>query len=235
MKISTVLFDLDGTLLPMDQDEFIKVYAGGLARTVAKFGFDPTEVGKALWCGIVAMVKNDGNKTNEEVFNQTFSSALGEDISKFAEALDEYYANEFPKVKNACGFDEGAAKTVREIKNMGFRVALATNPFFPKTATEQRIGWTGLTPADFEIYTTFENYHFCKPNLDYYREVMKKLGVAPEECLMVGNDVGEDMIAEQLGCKVFLLTKCLINKENKDISNYPNGDLDDLLAFIKEL
>ena len=235
MKITTVLFDLDGTLLPMDLDNFIKAYSGGLATAVAKHGLDKTAIGKALWAGIGAMMKNDGTRTNEAVFNETFSMCLGVDISTFASAMDEYYANEFPKIKSICGFDEKAAKTVREIKNMGFRVALATNPFFPSTATEQRIGWAGLTPSDFERYTTFEDYHFCKPNLDYYREVMTKLGVAPEECLMVGNDVGEDMIAEQLGCRVFLLTQCLINKSNKDISVYPNGDFDDLLAFIKEL
>ena len=235
MKITTILFDLDGTLLPMDQDTFISAYSGGLAMAIAPSGFDKATLGKALWAGISSMVKNDGNKTNEEVFNEAFSAVLGMNISNLQKSFDEYYVNEFPKVKNACGYEEKAADTVREIKNMGFRVALATNPFFPSTATEQRIGWTGLTPADFEIYTTFEDYHFCKPNLDYYREVMANLGVDPEECLMVGNDVGEDMITEQLGCKVFLLTKCLINKENKDISVYPHGDLDDLLAFIKAL
>ena len=35
---------------------------------------------------------------------------------------------------------------------------------------------------------------------------MQKLNVSPEECLMVGNDVSEDMIAETIGMKVFLIT-----------------------------
>ena len=235
MKITTVLFDLDGTLLPMDQDTFIGAYSGGLAKAVSQHGFDKETIGKALWSGIKAMMNNDGKKTNEEAFCETYSAVLGVDISMFESTLNEYYINEFPKVKNVCGYNENAAKTVQEIKNMGFRVALATNPFFPSTATEQRIGWTGLVPSDFEVYTTYEDYHFCKPNPAYYLEVMTKLGVTPEECLMVGNDVGEDMIAEDLGCKVFLLTECLINRANKDISVYPHGDLDDLLAFIKEL
>ena len=64
---------------------------------------------------------------------------------------------------------------------------------------------------------------------------MAKLKVYPEECLMVGNDVSEDMIAETLGMKVFLLTDCLINKENKDISLYPHGGFEELLAFIETL
>ena len=235
MKTTTVLFDLDGTLLPMDQDTFIAAYSSGLAMAISPFGFDKAMLGKALWAGISAMVKNDGERTNEKVFNEAFSAVIGMDIAKLQSSFDEYYVNEFHKVKNVCGYNDKTAQTVREIKNMGFRVALATNPFFPSTATEQRIGWAGLTPSDFEIFTTFEDSHFCKPNLDYYREVMAKLGVSPEECLMVGNDVGEDMIAEALGCKVFLLTECIINKSNKDISVYPHGDLDDLLAFVKEL
>ena len=92
--------------------------------------------------------------------------------------------------------------------------------------------WTGLSEDDFELYTTYENSSFCKPNLKYYTEVIKKLGVSAEGCLMVGNDVGEDMVAEKLGMKVFLVTHCLINKSETDISVFPNGDLSALLDFV---
>jgi hypothetical protein len=52
---------------------------------------------------------------------------------------------------------------------------------------------------------------------------------------MVGNDVREDMIAQSLGMQVFLLTDCLINRDNQDISAYPHGNFDDLKAFINAL
>ena len=52
---------------------------------------------------------------------------------------------------------------------------------------------------------------------------------------MVGNDVGEDMIAQKLGCKVFLLTDCIINKANEDISAYPQGGFAELLQYINKL
>jgi FMN phosphatase YigB (HAD superfamily) len=102
-------------------------------------------------------------------------------------------------------------------------------------ATERRIAWAGLSTSDFELYTTYENSRFCKPNPDYYRDVMQTLGVSPEECLMVGNDVAEDMIAETLGARVFLLTDDLINSKGADISIYPHGNYADLIAFIKNL
>ena len=88
---------------------------------------------------------------------------------------------------------------------------------------------------DFEIITTYENSRHCKPNPDYYREILSKRGLKPEECAMVGNDVGEDMIAETLGMRVFLLTPCLINKTGTDISRYPNGGFPELLEFIRGL
>jgi len=88
---------------------------------------------------------------------------------------------------------------------------------------------------DFEIYTTYENIHRAKPNPDYYRVLTERLNVRPEECLMVGNDVGDDMIAETLGMKVFLLTDCLINKTDADISVYPNGSFPELMQYIDSL
>ena len=125
-----------------------------------------------------------------------------------------------------------AAETVAMLKQAGLRVALATNPIFPSIATEKRIRWAGLKPEDFELFTTYENSKYCKPSLGYYSELLKQLQVAPEECLMVGNDVGDDMVAEALGIQVFLLTDCLINKTDKDISDYHHGSFRQLLAFI---
>lgn len=235
MKITTVLFDLDGTLLPMDQDTFIKAYFGGLARKLMPHGYDKEALIGAIWSGTGAMVKNDGKRMNEEAFWDVFCKVFGEKAREDIPLFDEFYANDFCRVQASCGYDPKAAEAIKVIKSKGFRVALATNPLFPSTATEQRIAWAGLSPDDFEIFTTYENSHYCKPNPEYYREVITKLGVSPEECLMVGNDVEEDMITETLGMKVFLLTDCLINKENKDISVYPNGGFDELLAFIEAL
>lgn len=235
MGIKVILFDLDGTLLPMDQDTFVKAYLGGMAKKLAPHGYNPEQMVKAVYAGMKAMTTNDGSCTNEIAFWNAFTGILGEGVKDDMPIFDDYYLNEFQDVKNICGFLPEAAKTVRALKEKGYRVALATTPMFPSIATESRIRWAGLEPEDFEIYTTYENYHFCKPSLNYYKELIEKLGVTPEECLMVGNDVGEDMITEELGMKVFLLPADLINKVEKDISVYPQGDLNDLLKFVEEL
>ena len=233
MLIKTVLFDLDGTLLPMEQEKFAKAYFGGLAQKVAPCGFEPKALIANIWGGTEAMVKNDGQKTNEEVFWDYFSSVYGENVRAHIPVFDAYYREEFQNIKNACGFNPEAAKAVRKIKEKGYRVALATNPLFPSFATESRIRWAGLAPEDFELYTTYENARYCKPNPAYYQEVLDKLGVDPKECLMVGNDAVEDIAAEKLGIQVFLLTDCLINKKGADISAYPQGTFADLLRYLE--
>ena len=114
-------------------------------------------------------------------------------------------------------------------------MALATNPLFPQIATHSRARWAGLDPADFALITTYENSRHCKPNPEYYRDVVAALNEVPENCIMVGNDVDEDILAGQkAGLQVFLLTDCLINKHNTDISHIPQGGFPELLAFLKE-
>ena len=85
------------------------------------------------------------------------------------------------------------------------------------------------------LYTTYENSNYCKPNPMYYKEILDKIGCKAEQCLMVGNDVDEDMVAQSIGMKVFLLTDTLINKQNKDISVYKNGSFDELKEYIETL
>lgn len=233
MSLKAVLFDLDGTLLPMDQDEFIKTYFHRLAAKLAQHGYEPKTLVAAVWAGTTAMIKNTGEKTNETVFWDVFAAQLGEQVRQDLPLFDEYYRTEFQTVREVCGFDPQAAQTVEAIKRMGLRVALATTPIFPSIATESRMRWAGLTPETFELYTTYENIGFAKPNPMYFAEVAQRLGVPPEQCLMVGNDVDDDMPAREIGMQVFLLTDHLINKKETDISQYPHGGFSELLSYLK--
>ena len=233
MAITTVLFDLDGTLLPMDQDHFVKMYFGLLAKTLTPS--DPEALIKAVWVGTKAMMTNDGSKTNEDAFWDTYCQLLGEDRRADEPAFRSFYENQFELVRNACGFNPKAAETIALVKSRGLKTALATNPLFPRIATQARARWAGLNLDDFELYTTYEDYSHCKPDPRYYQAVLDKLGLTAEECLMVGNDAVEDVAATKLGMQVFLLTDCLINKNGVDIAEYPHGGFDELMAFIENL
>jgi FMN phosphatase YigB (HAD superfamily) len=233
MSIKVILFDLDGTLLPMDQELFIKTYFGRIAAWMSKYGYDPKKLVSAIMLGTRDMIQNDGKVTNEQVFWDAFCGVFGKEALADMQHFESFYVEDFDNVKTSCGYDERAAQTVKRIKDMGFVTALATNPVFPPIATEKRMGWAGLSPEDFALYTTYENSSYCKPNPAYYLDVAHKLGVSPEECLMVGNDVSDDMVAARVGMDVFLLTDCLINKFGEDISVYPSGSFEQLLEYIE--
>lgn len=232
--LKAVLFDLDGTLLPMDQDQFVKAYFGRLAKHLAPFGYEAEALISAIWAGTKSMVKNTGEVTNEEAFWRTFCEIFGEKARMDEPHFAQFYATEFQKVQSVCGYTPEAAQTVHWIKEQGLRVSLATNPIFPAVATESRVRWAGLQPEEFEDYTTYENSCFCKPNLRYYEKILQKLKLQPEQCLMVGNDVDEDLVAGKLGMDVFLLTDCLINPSGSSIEAYPHGGFAQLRQFMKE-
>lgn len=234
MQVKAVLFDLDGTLLPMDQEVFISAYFKGLLTHFAPAGYDKDGLAKAIWGGTDAMIKNDGSCSNEQVFWNFFTNIYGANARKDEPLFEEFYKNGFQEVRHVCGYREGSAALVKHLKEKGIRVILATNPIFPRIATESRIRWAGMEPADFEFCTTYENIGYCKPNIKYYEYILEKQGLRPEECLMVGNDVGDDMVAGKLGMKVFLLTEDLINYNNEDIDLFPNGDFETLENYIKE-
>ena len=234
-RISTVLFDLDGTLLPMDQDEFVGAYFRLLVKKLAPYGYEPKALVDGIWSGTMAMIANDGTRRNEDAFWNDFTHRFGKKALEDIPYFDEFYRTDFLQVQQVCGFREEAAQVIRLLKEKGITVILATNPIFPAIATENRIRWAGLEPSDFAFYTTYENSRYCKPNPDYYRDILDKFRLKPEECLVVGNDVGEDMIARELGMEVFLLTDCMINKQNTDINQFRHGGFTELLQHLKEL
>jgi len=232
MTIKTIFFDLDGTLLPMDQDYFISSYMKMLAAKLAPHGYEPGEMINSIWSGCHDMFSNDGSVKNEVRFWERMEKIYGERTAALYPLLDEFYSVDFKQASRFCGHTPKSAELLAKLKAAGYRLVLATNPVFPAVAVEARIEWAGVMKEDFELITTYENVSHCKPNPDYYREILSLLLLDPTECLMVGNDVEDDMVAESVGMKVFLLTDCLINKKNADITAYPQGGFEELAAFI---
>lgn len=235
MKKQAVFFDLDGTLLPMDYDLFIKYYFGALAKKMAPHGYEPESLIKAIWTGTKAMQLNDGSVYNTTRFWDKFAELLGEHVREHEPILDDFYRNEFIAAKQSCGFSTKAKEAVKLVREKGMKCVLATNPIFPMVATDARLRWAGLVPEDFDWITTYDNSCWCKPNPEYYREICGKLNLDPQQCVMVGNDVTEDMAAEKLGMETFLLTDCLLNKDALDITRYTRGGFDELTRWIENL
>lgn len=241
--MNTVLFDLDGTLLPMDMDAFMDTYFRALESRFQSLGYDPEQITKGVWAGTKAMVENDGYITNEECFWNVFEKYVAEDGKKLdrrkrikiEREITKFYKTDFQVARFNTKPDSIVKECVDLLKTKGYQVVVATNPLFPQVATYERLSWAGFEPEEFTLITTYENTCFCKPNLNYYRHLLKTLDKDSEDCLMVGNDVQEDMCALKLGMDVFLLDQCLINSKDEDISEYKKGVWKVFYEYVKSL
>lgn len=232
MSIKNIFFDLDGTLLPMDQDSFIKTYLESLAEKMRLRSHDPEKFIDTVMKSTYLMAKNDGSVTNSTVFWNYYYGVYGDAAKDDEDFLEKFYREDFDAFGYLCGYEPRANELVKRLKDRGFRLVLATSPVFPASATECRIRWAGLDQNDFELVTTYENSTFCKPNPMYYHDIASRLGMRPDECLMIGNDALDDMAALEVGMKVFLLTDHLINRKNADISVFRNGDFSELVNYL---
>lgn len=237
MSIRHILFDLDGTLLPMVQDEFVRFYMPLLAKAYIERGadIDPKNFIGAVWAGYEAMVKNDGSRTNREAFWSYIEDAIPLPIEQAEQIALSFYENAFNQAACTTRPTTISDRIVKAAKSRGIETYLATNPVFPRCATMNRIRWAGLDAADFKIITTYEDCVYCKPNPWYFREILDTQKLKPEECLMVGNDVEEDLAIRSLGVKTYLVTDTMENKRNLPIESEYTGTLEDLLAFVQTL
>lgn len=234
MKYEAILFDLDGTLLPMDNEIFTKGYFKELAKKLGHLGMHPEKLIEAVWAGTKAMVKNDGSRKNVEVFWETFAAYGEVDATPFREASDAFYVNEFHAARAYTMENPHTAEILRLAHACAEKVVCSSNPVFPMTGQITRLGWVGLSPSDFDLITCYEDDCFCKPNPAYFRSVCERIGADPANCLLIGNDEEEDMFAAtQAGLQCYLITDHIIRREEHPW-NGRKGSYTDLIAFLSE-
>jgi len=208
--IKAVLFDLDGTLLPMEQGVFIQEYLKEISRAV-QTAIEPGVFRQALLASTRAMSSsNNPEYTNEEVFWRDFQARLGHKITKVRPLLENFYAEKFYSLSYVANPCPEAGILVNAAASQGLRLVLATNPLFPLNAILDRMSWAGVAQYPWDLITSYEIMHYCKPHQGYYLEIARQLGVGPDECMMVGNSVEEDLVAGELGMKTYLVTNCLL-------------------------
>ena len=233
--IKAVFFDLDGTLLPLDENGFIKVYFGLLCKRMAPFGYDPNLLVKVIWEGTTAMYKNDGSKTNEEAFWEVFKAYYGEEKMKDKPYVDEFYINEFKETKNVCDDNPFALDIIKKCHDLNLITVLSTNPIFPKAGTLTRMSFIGLKESDFDYITFYENSRFAKPNPMYFMELLKKYNLKPEEVVIFGNNTYEDgECSYACGIKCFIVGDYVIEHE-KTKHSFERLKMEEVISKIEEL
>lgn len=233
--MEAIFFDLDGTLLPMDEDVFTKGYFKLLAQKLCPLGIEPEALISAVWDGTKYMIQNDGSKTNEKAFWNRFAECTGLDYTPFYKASNEFYTNEFHGAKSFAKENPLAIKAIKTAREKAEKVVLATNPLFPLSGQKTRLSWIGLTADDFDFITSYESESFAKPNVKYYEKLCEKLNINPENCLMIGNSEDEDMHpAASLGMDTFLVEGFV--KPAKEIPyTGKRGSFEDMINYISAL
>lgn len=206
-----IFFDLDGTLLPMDLDEFLGTYFKALVGFVARRGLDASAFHDALMAGTKAMMEHDDAATNAETFWGVFFGLVDEGAADWQALLDEFYATEFGAIGANVQPNEAMVRAVATLKEKGYPLVLATMPMFPMRAVEWRLRWAGLDPVDFARVTHYENSTATKPKLTYYAENLAACGVSGRDVLMVGNNTVEDLAIRGLGADAYLVCDYLLD------------------------
>lgn len=235
--IRTILFDLDGTLVHFEFDDFLKAYMGSISNKVAHL-VDARVFVPQLLASTEEMVKSlDPEKTNHEVFVDHFFPRLGRTADELMPVFDEFYDEDFPRLRDALGVEPhpSARPMLEGLIDRGYEVVIATNPVFPANAIEERMRWGGLDGLPYRHVTSYETSHFCKPNTEYYAEVLDVVGRPPRECLMVGNDTCEDLVAGDLGITTYLVEDYMLDRgPYRGVPDH-RGRFEDLARFLGSL
>lgn len=228
-----LLFDLDGTLLPLDTDKFVPTYMNSITRYFGRL-LEPRSFAQQLMASSYVMINNlDPELTNEQKFMADFFAKIGRNQDELLPLFQDYYERHYQEVQQIVRPSPLARQLVEAALNRGIRIVLATNPVFPREAIEQRMQWAGIADLPWELVTTYEDTHFCKPNSEYYAEILARLGAQPEECLHIGNDMEEDLAASDIGIRVVMVDDCLIRSEKRSLSEcHFSGSLESVAQWL---
>lgn len=232
--INTVLFDLDGTLLPIEMEDFERVYYTSITKKFADM-IPPKELLTMMGESLKVMVANNDRVTNEHVFINELKNYISESkLEKFHERITHFYEHEFDDLRQVVKPNKNMQQAVKLLQEKGYDCIVATNPMFPKLAITKRIEWAGFNRDDFSYVTSFEENHYCKPQIDYYNEVLSVNNKQAENCLMVGNDQLEDLIASTIGISTYFITDHALYRENGFEADH-QGDYESFLEYVRAL
>ena len=235
MKRDTLFFDLDGTLLPLNMNAFVAQYMEILKKLDIKTSIGKHLSGYRLKRAFQYMLSPDHpDLSNEDAFFDYIQTKCKISRSRLEPLFDLFYGEYFDDLEVHAAREPMVREIVDIVKHKGYRLVLATNPIFPRIATEKRMRWAGLDEKDFVYITTFDNSRYSKPHLGYYQDVLDNLKLSAEQCIMIGNNVFEDLCALSLGFDAFLLTDYLIG----DIRKAPEcakGNYSDLKKWAEAL
>lgn len=233
--VKAVLFDLDGTLVDVDMNLFVPVYLRRLTGYMED-RVNPVHATQSLHHAVAAMFANtDANRTLESILLEVLESELDISPEHYAACLEQFCRNDLEELRPLVTGHPLSPQLVESSLDRGWEVVLATNPIFPRAVIDARIAWGELDGEVFHHVTDYETAHFCKPNTTFFEEILDRLKIPAEACLMVGNDTLHDLSASQVGMQTCLLTPWSIRRSGTRFKANWQGRHEDLLALIESV
>lgn len=232
--IKNIIFDLDGTLIKTNQEEFNKKFFESIKDMFQKAGYNGEKLAKASLEAVGAMVLNDGSFTNEKLFWNYFEKKTSIKKETIYELFDDFYNNTYNDLFECVKPISQMNKAIEILNNKGYNLILATNPLFPLVAIKKRASWGNIDCNMFSYITSYENSNYSKPNINYYKELIKNNNLNKDETIMFGNDLIEDLAIEQIGISCFIVKDNMVNLDNID-SCSKKGSYKEMLEYINSL
>ena len=195
--IKAVFLDLDNTLLHNPDRRFSAAFRQQFDRYFSSC-FSIEDASTALRTAIRAISSDScNNATNTQVMLDSLSAALSLSRAETAAALASFYDEDYNELKALTAPVSKAEALVERLLNENVLVAIATNPLYPESAILKRIEWAGLSNfvCEFAFVTNSDNVHFAKPCPAYFAETVARVGIEPDEALVVGDSLINDIDA----------------------------------------
>ncbi len=222
--ITTLLFDLDDTLLGNDMGTFLPAYSQLLTQYFAS-EVSSELFASALAAGSRAMFANtDPARNLHAALEEAFFPLLGWEPDVWRPRFDEFYRTTYPQLQGVVRPRPMARRIVEWVIASGYEVVIATSPVFPLAAVQERLRWAGLEDFPYARLTHHANSHFAKPRPAYLAEILAHLGRRPDQALMIGNDWTNDITpAGTLGMAQFWIAPSDSTPSNSASRTHPIG------------
>lgn len=181
-KIKAILFDYDGTLM------------------------DTNHIILESWQHTFRQI--EGKEHSEDEIYATFGEILHDTMEKFfpdrdtEECIKIYRGYQEKCYKRMIEMFPGTKELIQALKERGFLLALVTSRL-PETTMEGLEKW-GLTDS-FDAVVTCADTDKHKPDPMPALIAISRLGVKPEECLMVGDTVYDMQCGKRAGARTILV------------------------------
>jgi HAD superfamily hydrolase (TIGR02253 family) len=223
--IKAIIFDLDNTLIDFLTMKKMAVSGAINAMRDAGLEISPAQADKILF----DMYEKRGMEY-QKIFQDFLKHVSGKVDSKtLAYAIVGYrkveqgFMKPYPKVKY----------TLIKLKERGIKLVILTDA--PRMRAWMRLAETGLSDF-FDIVQTFDDSKVLKPHKKPFEMMISKLGLLPQEMLMVGDSIDKDIYgAKRMKIKTCHSKYGAMRKSIKDVTpDYVLHTIDQLLEIVDD-